>query len=116
MLALREIGILVAEIDAFSVELILDAGDFLLTVAKRAAPLKTDHIVVSQAIFVAGRKLAENSVPNLISRADNGDGLFHQQRAVVEKSNVAVEVANAFGLCRRRGAPETKHRNDPENA
>ena len=93
-----QIRILISEVNTFSVEIIVDAGSLRLAVASRAEPVKANDVIVSQPVFIARWKFAIDSVPDLVSSAEDSYGLFDQQGPIIEQSNVAMEIADAFSL------------------
>ena len=55
----------IAEVDTLAVELILDAGSFAIAVAFGGEQLEAHDVIVAEAIFVSGGKIAINPVANL---------------------------------------------------
>ena len=116
VIAVANKSVPVTEINAFSVGIVLDARSLRLTIPKCAAEAEANCVVVSKTIFVACGELAIDAVANLISGAEHDDGLFYQESSLIKKTNVAVKVPNALGLCGGCDAQQREQRQRTENA
>ena len=96
MLAGAREGVGVAKVDAFAVELVLNAERFGNGITGGGEHLETDDVAVVVWVAVCRGEIAENVVANLLASTDDRDGFCNLERSVVLERHIAVVVEDAF--------------------